>query len=415
MAAPKPNRPLLVRAINALGAGLARLGAELPPLDADGLLAAARRTSGLEDFGGDGFREGYSRFVASLRTEARLNTLGRVAARTQVLGYLRNRLELRDYRDRHPEVAEQVIRRPLFILGVPRTGTTVLFNLLAQDPANRAPLGWEVDRPCPPPEPASWQSDPRIAVSQRQFDRLHKLEPAMATIHEMGALLPQECVAITGHEFLSVQFHIMFDVPSYQVWVDEQSFAPAYAFHRSFLQHLQLHCRGDRWVLKSPGHLSAIEDLLAVYPDACIVHTHRDPLAVMPSLASLSYTLRGLSSDAVDPLRVGRQQAELWDEHLRRAMRARDALDGRREQFYDVHFEDVLKDPIEVVTRIYDYFGIALAVEARRSMEAFLSKNPRGKRGAHSYSLEDFGLENERSGKRFADYCERFGIESAAR
>jgi hypothetical protein len=414
MAAPKPNRSVPIRVINALGATLAKLGAELPSLDPDDLLAAARRATGLEDFGGRGFQEGYARFMTSLQAEARLNTLGRVAARSQVLGYLRNRLELADYRDRHPEISAQEIRRPLFILGLPRTGTTILFNLLAQDPANRAPLSWEVDRPCPPPEPASWHSDPRIARTQKQFDQLDKLEPAVAAIHEMGALLPQECVAITGHEFLSVQFHVMFDVPSYQDWLDEQSFVPAYSFHRGFLQHLQLHCRGERWVLKSPGHLSAIGDLLEVYPDACIVHTHRNPLEVMPSLASFSYTLRGLSSDAVDPFRVGQQQTELWGEHLGRAIGARDSLEAHRDQFFDVHFEDVLKDPVAVVARIYEHFGIPFGSEARRRMEAFLSENPRAKRGAHRYSLEDFGLEAERGGRRFAAYCQRFGIDHAA-
>jgi len=167
-------------------------------------------------------------------------------------------------------------------------------------------------------------------------------------------------------------------------------------------------------VLKSPGHLSAIADLLEVYPDACIVHTHRNPLEVMPSFASFSYTLRGLSSDAVDPFRVGQQQTKLWGEHLGRAMRARDALEAQRDQFFDVHFEDVLKDPVAVVAQIYAHFGIPLGSEARRRMEAFLSGNPRGKRGAHRYSLEDFGLEAERGGRRFADYCERFGIDQVA-
>jgi hypothetical protein len=415
MAAPKPNRPFPVRVINAAGAALAGLGVTPISLGDEDLLGAARRATGLDDFGDDGFREGYSRFMASLREEAQLNTLGRFAARTQVVGYLRNRLELRDFRKRHPEIAEQEVRRPLFILGLPRTGTTILFNLLAEDPANRAPLAWEVERPCPPPEPATSRSDPRIAAAQKQFDQLDKLEPAVAAIHEMGALLPQECVAITGHEFLSVQFHIMFDVPSYQAWIDEQSFVPAYRFHQAFLQHLQLHSEGERWVLKSPGHLSAIEDLFEVYPDACVVHTHRDPIEVMPSQASLSYTLRGLSSDSVDPRRVGQQQTELWEDHLGRAMRAREALVASKEQFFDVHFADVVKDPIAVVARIYEHFGIELHDEARSRMQAFLLGNPRGKRGAHRYSLEDFGLEGERGGQRFADYCEHFGIVSAAR
>jgi hypothetical protein len=410
MTAPKPHRPLAVRAINGAGAGLRKLGIPLLPLAEERLLRAARKETELEDFGGEEFRRGLGRLVDSLNEDAHLNVLGRIGARTTLLSNLRNRLQLQDHRKQHPQVADQEIRKPLFILGLPRTGTTVLFNLLALDPANRAPLAWEVERPCPPPREATHRNDPRIEAMEKQFANLVRMAPNLYTIHEFGAELPQECVAITGHEFLSVQFHIMFNVASYQEWLDRQSALPALEFHRRFLQHLQSEFPRKRWVLKTPGHLAAIDDLLEVYPDARIIHTHRNPVDVMPSLASLSYALRGISTDALDPHFVGRQQTELWAGHLERALLARERTRDRADQFFDVQFEDVAEDPIAVIERSYAHFGIPFHEVARQRMQAYLEANPRGKYGAHRYSLDDFGLDRTTLQSQFSRYCERFGI-----
>ncbi|MCP4035996.1 MAG: sulfotransferase [bacterium] len=412
MTRTEPRRPLPIRLINDVGAGLRRLGLPLLDLDEERLLSAARKSTGHDDFGGDQFREGLRRLIDSLDDEAELNMIGRLTARTTFLGNLENRLRLQAHRALHPEVGEQQIRRPIFILGLPRTGTTILFNLLAQDPTTRAPLSWEVERPCPPPKTASYTTDPRIGKMEKQLANLSKLAPDLCAIHEFGAELPQECVAITGHEFHSVQFFIIFNVPRYQAWADEQSFVPALQFHRRFLQHLQSEHALDRWVLKTPGHLAAIEDLLEVYPDACIVHTHRDPVDVMPSLASLSFTLREMSTDAADRHFVGRQQTALWSRHLQRAVQARERLQARGDQFIDIHFDDVLKDPVDVVRRIYAHFEIPFPNETRRRMDAFIEKNPRGRHGTHRYSLEDFGLDREHERKRFAEYCERFSVST---
>jgi len=410
MTAAKPHRPLAVRAINGAGAGLRKLGVPLLPVAEERLLRAARKQTGLDDFGGEEFREGLRRLVDSLNADAQLNVLGRISARTTLVSNLRNRLQLQDHRKKHPQVAGEEIRNPLFILGLPRTGTTILFNLLALDPANRAPLAWEVERPCPPPREASYRSDPRIEVMQKQFANLARMAPTLYAIHEFGAELPQECVAITGHEFSSVQFHIIFNVASYQEWLDRQSGVSALEFHRRFLQHLHSEYACERWVLKTPGHLAVIDDLLKVYPDAQIIHTHRDPVDVMPSLASLSYTLRGISTDVLDPHFVGRQQTELWAGHLARALRARERTRDRAEQFFDVQFEDVAKDPIAVIERIYGHFAIPFHDATRQKMEAYVAANPRGRYGAHRYSLEDFGLDRATLRPQFSDYCERFGI-----
>jgi len=203
----------------------------------------------------------------------------------------------------------------------------------------------------------------------------------------------------------------LYDIPSYQAWLDAQSFLPAFEAHRRILQHLQHRLPTERWVLKTPGHLSVLDDLLTAYPDACIVHTHRAPMEVMASLASLYYTTRGMSSDAVDPLTTGPQIVELWSKHLERAIQAREQLSDKKGQFFDVQFRDTVEDPIAVVRRIYAHFDIPFTEEALQRMRAYIDDNPRGQRGAHRYTQEDFGLDNERDAQRFETYCEAFGVE----
>jgi hypothetical protein len=411
MTATKPTRLFPVRVANAIGRGMARIGFQVPTLDEQALLERVRKETGLYDFGGDHFREGLHQLTEALENEARLNLMGRISANVLIRTYLRNRLQLCEYRKQNPDVGEQSIREPLVIAGLPRTGTSILYALLARDPVNRAPLGWELDSPCPPPEPASYATDPRIARIQKQFDTMYKLEPNMAPIHQVGASIPQECLAITAHEFMSVQFHVSYDIPSYQAWLDAQSFLPAFQTHRQILQHLQHKLPTERWVLKTPGHLSVLGDLLAAYPDACVVHTHRAPMEVMASLASLYYTCRGMSSDAMDPLTTGPPILELWSKHLERAIQARERLSDKKDQFFDVQFRDTAKDPIAVVQKIYAHFDIPFTEEAHRRMQAYIDENPRGRRGVHSYALEDFGLDGKRDAQRFETYREAFGVE----
>jgi hypothetical protein len=405
----QPKQPFPIRAINAVGRAAARLGRRLPSLDEEALLHAARAEARLDDYGPVGFREGLHVLLQSLETEARLTTLGRISARGQILALLTNRLRLVDHRKRHPELADEEIRRPLFVLGLPRTGTTILYGLLARDPAHRSPLTWEVAFPCPPPETATYTSDPRIARADEQFDQLKKLAPGFDAIHPMAAQLPQECVAIFAHEFKSVQFEAAFDVPSYQEWLEAQDMRPVYRFHREFLQHLQSRCPGDRWVLKTPGHLPSIDTLLTEYPDAMIVQTHRDPLEVIGSVSSLECILRGAGSDAIDPLAIGRQQVALWSRQIAMGMNARRAT-GRSDCFHDVHFRELLADPIACVKRIYAHFELPLGAEAEARMRAFLDDNARDKHGVHRYALADFGIDPREAARHFDAYYETFGI-----
>lgn len=409
---PPPFRPLPIRALNALGRSLERRGRPLFDLEPESLLARARRASGLADFGEASFRPGLERLSRSLQEDAQLSAFGRFFARRQIHELLVHRLQLAEHRRRHPELAQERIERPIFVLGLPRTGTTLLHGLLAADPAHRAPLSWELDAPCPPPEEAGVERDPRIAAAEKRFSQVRRLAPGFQTVHPVGALLPQECIVITACEFMSLRFEMCFDVSGYQSWLLEQDLRPTYRFHRRFLQHLQSRLRRDRWVLKSPGHLGPIEALLDVYPDALLIQTHRDPLRVIPSVASLELHMRRVASDRVDLHALGRQQRCVWKRLLEQGMAARERLPERAAQFVDLQFRDLMADPIGCVRQIYERFGLVLSAEAETGMRAYLAQHPRDEHGVHRYSLEQFGLDARELRRDFEGYCERFGVES---
>jgi hypothetical protein len=393
---------------------LVRAGARLVRLDAERLLAAASRRTGLHDFGDPTFREPFARLVASLESEARLSLVGRFAARMELTGMLMNRLLLERDRQRHPGIAREDIRRPLVITGLPRSGTTFLHGLLAQDPAGRVPLHWESRFPSPPPERSTRDYDPRIARAARHLRWFFRLAPEFRKIHPVGARLPEECVVILSHAFLSFEFSSSWFVPSYQSWLERQDLEPAYRLHRRFLQHLQWRCPAERWVLKAPPHLPGLRGLFAVYPDANVVVTHRDPLEVVASAASLHVVLRRTFSHAVDPLAVGPEVSRLLAGDLQRGFAARDAGCAPPERFVDVWYSQLMDDPLAVVGRIYRHFDLPLSGEAVRRMRTYLALNPQGRHGRHVYSLREFGLDAEVERARYREYWDRWRVPPCA-
>jgi hypothetical protein len=410
MAAPDPVLPGPIRAFNALGRAGAKLGLDFVSLDPDALERRAAARAGAERDVPKAFREGLRELVRALESEAKLSLLGRVSARSQILRLLENRARLEADRARNPGIAREPITRPLFVVGLPRTGTSLLHALLAQDPATRTPLAWEVRELSPPPERASFASDPRIAPCARELDGLYKMLPEFRAIHPMEADWPQECVSITAHAFMSLQFSTTWRIPSYTAWLDQQDPAPAYAQHRRVLQHLQWRVPRERWVLKTPAHLWSLPTLFATYPDAGVIHTHRDPVRVLASTASLSTILHKVASDAHDPAGIGREWAAELALGLERAgsFRAREARLADR--FVDVQFGELTGDALGVVERIYAHFGLALSDEARSRMQRFIAENPREKHGVHRYRLEDFGLDAAHERRRFSAYSEQFRV-----
>ncbi len=376
------------------------------------LLAQAReRAGGLEDLGSGPFLEPLARFVDSLNDEARLNDVGRYVARERVLLHTVNRLLYVNDRARYPGIAEVAIERPVFIVGLPRTGTTILHDILAQDPANRAPLTWELMFPSPPPTTEDAATDPRIAACQATIPTGDMHSELFKAMHPMGALLSQECVVMMGDAMCTALFHNQFRVPSYQDWVDDEAdWAPVYDFHRRQLQHLGWRKPGDRWVLKTGGHLWGLEHLLAVYPDARIVFTHRDPVKSMTSYASLTTLVRSRCSDDVDPFEI----AADWTSRLR--AKVEHALDVRLNGeypdavFYDMYFHDFVADQFAEITKIYDAFELPMSNVGAPSMRAYIAEHPKGKDGIHRYEPEEYGVDPITVRRDFARYIEHFGL-----
>lgn len=396
------NAPLVIRLLNQCGRAIERAGLKSKPLSAAQLIETAKRRSQLHDFGGPDFFEPLSRLLESCHREAQLNVIGKLALKNDAVRILSNRLFLERDRQLHPEIAKQEIREPLFIVGLPRSGTTLLHTLLAADPAHRVPLTWEVMSPSPP---NAEDRERRIRSANRDLAMLGWLAPTFESVHATGAELPQECVSLISPTFMSDQFDTMYNIPSYRAWFFRQDLRPAYDYHRRFLQHLQQRRSAERWVLKAPAHMFAAPALIATYPDAKFVQLHRNPIDAVASVSSLVTILRRVFSDKVDPVQIGQDAMIYWSDALKTFTAVRDNLPPER--ICDLYYEDVRRDPIAVTKRIYEHFDWKLEAEVEQKMRAVLAEqNSRGN-GVHRYNAAYFQL----SGKNgFAEYCERFGF-----
>jgi hypothetical protein len=396
-----------VSALNAGGRALRRLGVAPPSLEIESLTRAAYRRAGSASFGAWDFAEPLERLLRSYHDEADLTTLGRITVRELIVSLLENLLRMEAERAANPAIERQAIVAPVFIVGLPRTGTTHLHGMISQDPASRAPFTWEVMYPAAPVA-TQHDVDKARAQTDMRLGWANRLAPEFMRIHPIAADLPQECIAITAQTFMSIQFHTTHNVPSYQNWFEAAPQDLGLNFHRRLLQHLQAKRPGNRWVLKAPGHLFALEGLLKRYPDARIIHTHRDPLRVMASMASHATVLRRAFSDRADPRQIAADWADRWARALDLFLAVRDR--APQAQFLDVDFDAIEKDPLGAIERVYAFLGWPLTAEARAAIDAFLAANPKNKHGVHRYTLEQFGLSRTAEAARFRNYCERFGI-----
>lgn len=406
----RPTLPLAFRVVNRVGAAVRSVGAPLGRLDADSLLETARRRTGLRDLGEGPIHEGHPRLVDSLEREAELSAMGRIMARRECVRVLENRLRLVDAWRRHPEMLETEVRAPIVVIGLPRTGTSILHELLAQDPENRFPRTWEVMWPWPPPEAETRRTDPRIARAERHFAGIDRALPDLKKMHPMGPGFPQECVALMAHDAASIMHHTTHDVPSYQRWLEAIDFRPVYASHKRQLQYLQWRDPGARWVLKSPGHLWVLRALLDVYPDARIVQTHRDPVRVSASLVSLVTYLRSLASPAPDPRRIAADWVPRLQVGLDHTIDVREQGRLPADQVFDVRFSEFVGNEVATIERLYAHFGITLSGAAADAMHRFLREHPKDVHGAHRYDLREAGLDAGALRERFRRYRERFDL-----
>ncbi|WP_006242042.1 sulfotransferase family protein [Mycolicibacterium tusciae] len=376
----------------------------------DLLVEQACEQAGSDDFGDDNsWREGLALLCDGLVTEARLNDLGVEIAVPDLVRPMVSRLQITKWRKENPDVATQPISRPIFIVGQPRTGTTILFDLLAQDPELRPPLTWEVDNPYPLPRPQTYDTDPRIAESQASIEMSEQIVPGLLAFHPMGALLGQECVRITAGQFASMIFSVQYRLPTYYRWLlYEADYQPAYRYHRKFLQHLQSGVPGQ-WLLKSPAHLWQLDALLAEYPDALIVQTHRDPLNVISSISALTHHLRRLASDDSSISDCAGQSCEEIVVGLERGMTLRDSPALAGKEIVDVQFADFIRDPFATIRTLYAELGRELSPVAETNMRAHLAAHP-GDGGGGRYTWTDTGLDAGQVREQVREYQQRFGV-----
>ncbi len=381
-------------------------------LDPGRLIEQACELAGHDDFGADDdWHANLDRLVDDLVAEADLSPLGVEIAAADVIVPLRNRLQITAWRKEHPEIAEQRIEQPIFILGQPRTGTTILYDLLAQDPDLRAPLTWEVDHPFPVPQPETYDTDPRIAETQVQLEMTEQLMPGFMKFHPMSARGGQECVRITAGTFCSMIFPTQYRLPNYQHWLMyEADHAYPYRYHRQYLQHLQSGVPGQ-WLLKSPAHLWTLDTLLAEYPDAILVQTHRDPLVVISSISALIAHLQKLASDNATVQRAAGQCAAENILGLDRLMTWVDDGSIASDRIVNVRFADFMQDPFATIAAVYERMGRELTPVAEQRMRDHLAAHP-GDGGGNRYTWADTGLDAAELRERVRAYQERFDVPS---
>ncbi len=406
------NQRLPVRFFNGAHRIGYRLGRKVPSFARAeaSLLESARQAAGLDDLGDPSFLVGLRVLLRAYDEEARLSPFGRMMVSQELAGILRNRLSVEQTWKQDPSVLEAPVRRPIFILGLPRTGTTALHQLLAQDPQNQVLEYWLAAAPGPRPPRGEWKRDSRYKQAVSGLRTMYYLDPSLKAIHLMTAGGPDECRHLFLQSFLDHTFDHNATIPSYTKWFEVQDMRPAYARHRDILKLIQSPQPERRWVLKYPAHMRNLRVLIQIYPDACIVQTHRDPARVLPSVCSLVTGWRGLYEEAVDRHAIGRWQLDFLAAMIEEAMQVRES--GQPEQFFDLHFRELVTDPVAALQRMYEHFGVELGAQAKRRMRVWHGENPQGKHGGHHYTAEQFGLSHAEMAERFRRYMEHFGVPS---
>ncbi|MBT4523216.1 MAG: sulfotransferase [Halieaceae bacterium] len=358
----------------------------LIPLDAESLINAACMATGLKDFGADHWREPFEILSRALDAEAELTLMGRLMARNDVLCWLTNRLSIEETFRCHPEISDQVIKAPLFICGLPRSGTSILYELMAQDPSFRVPKTWEAIFPCPPPGPETSDSDQRVLRGHRIATQWNRVAPEFVTMHEMSGHIPCECGMLMTQSFVSDQIASLHQTPSYAAWFAGADMRSAYTDHRRLLQLLQWKNPG-RWLLKAPAHQNHLPILFETYPDAQVIQTHRDPIKCMASTTNLLGTLYWMRSDksfdssAFDNTML----AEAAAVRLEAVIDLTESGEIPPAQLFDSSYKALLEQPQDCVARIYRHFGMRLSEKTVEAMTQYLAAKPRHKYGEHRY------------------------------
>jgi len=374
------------------------------------LTEASVRSGGLQDFGDDSFRPALAVLLRALEAEGDLSDAGRERLQARIVERLQNRLGLEDYCRRYPEILDERLDDPIVIVGLPRTGTTLLQRILGCDPRLYPMLYWETRYPVPPADPLAPGPDPRIALARAEVAAMIAANPALLAIHPWDAEAADEEGLLIEHSFHGY-FDAYADLPSYSDWLWQTDHVPAYRHLQRMLKFIQWQkrrrgSRAQRWVLKAPHHLRQIDVLFKVFPGAQVIQTHRDPLETVPSSGSFIHNLRLVYMQDADPVRAGQQRSAIYARGMRETLRYRDQHPAA--PFLDIWFADTVSRPLQVVRAIYAFVGLALPADVEERMQVHLEHNRRELRPPHSYSMERFGLSEEQIRRDFAAYRARY-------
>ncbi|MEH6593797.1 MAG: sulfotransferase [Halioglobus sp.] len=387
---------------------------ELPAHFSEGMARLheqAAAATGLDDFGEPLYREGLGVLLESYDETAQLSDVGRYVCWAMLLNCLRGRLYAIEGIKKNPACLNTPIEKPLFIVGLPRTGTTVLHRLLASCADNQGLEYWLGSFPKPRPPRDTWQGDQRFLEVEKSLQSLNQLNPELKKIHEMSADGADECRLLLMQSFANVTFQANATAPAYEQWLYQTDMREAYKLYARTLQLIGMNDGGKRWVLKDPSHLWALDVLLDVFPDATVIQTHRDPVQLIPSVCSLVLTARRMQEPDISPQAIGAAELQQWDTVLNNAMGVRKRHPGR---FIDIQFEDFVRDPVATVLGIYRQMGETLQPETAQGMQQWMRKHPQHQHGGHNYRAMDFGLNPDLIRERFSDYCQYFEVQPHA-
>lgn len=385
-------------------------GTAVAPLEADELIATAMRRTGLSDFGEDDWREPFQILVRAIEEEAELHLFGRLWTRQDLLLFLETRLQIEALFKAHPEIEDEVIDQPVFVTGLPRSGTSILFELLAQDSQFMAPANWEFVLPCPPPEAAIYRNDPRVPRAHDLITQMGRVAPTYKAMHEMGAWIPNECGVAFRLSFRSQHLAATFQVPTYTNWLFAADQEPAYRYYKRLLKLLQWKNPRRHWLLKAPEHQSFLPVLFKVFPDARVIVTHRDPVKAQGSVTNLMGTIYSMRSDKpfdakafeelLSPEGTAARLDQMIDWMESGTIPADDLTSSR--------YADLIEEPVAALEKLYAKIGFTFTPETRTAVEAYLAQKPKGKFGAHNYAVD----QQDSTRKLFARYQDYFNVPS---
>ena len=409
----RPYRPRLIAGINLIGRALARAGFRGSSLEEKSLMSAAMRKTGLADFGDPSFRDRMRILIDALEREARLNFFGRFMVRQNLVRFLENRLKIEAAIKSNPELLRAPMEDPVIIVGLQRTGTTMLHRLLASDTENfRHLASWEAINPAPLGERKAGGEDPRVRMAVIAQKALRYMAPDFFAIHPVEAHEPEEDCLLFDFDFWSTVPEATMRVPAFSRWLEEQDHTPAYRYFRGILLYLYGQNPRGRWILKTPQHMEHFDEIFRIFPGAKIIHTHRDPSRVVASFCSMVSHAYGVFSDTVDPREIGAHWSRKAEKMVGHSMEMRDRVGPGR--IIDIHYADLMRDPAGCVRRIYDFIGIPFTADHESRVRRWGDSNPQHKHGTHRYRLEDFGLTKEGIRRSFGRYCAAFNVPEEA-